>query len=219
MSNPSVGDKARYAAERVMEPILRRWFEIDLEPVNLDSNAENAAVDLSWALESAGLLLPIELVVPEERAPTQTKVGDQVDWRAMALRRAAAPPVGALRQAIATIEDSRQTHVEWIEYLAKYGNDLRPHEEIAGDTAHHREAVEQYEQVLSVLRAALASTEAPESPKRKVSYTSSDARPAPVGERVPEGWRVEWIDRWVTPAERRHVPILVPDTPHEGEPE
>ena len=92
MSNPSVGDKARYAAERVMEPILRRWFEIDLEPVDLDSNAENAAVDLSWALESAGLLLPIELVVPEERAPTQTKVGDQVDWRAMALRRAAAPP-------------------------------------------------------------------------------------------------------------------------------
>ena len=74
MSNPSVGDKARYAAERVMEPILRRWFEIDLEPVDLDSNAENAAVDLSWALESAGLLLPIELVVPEERAPTQTKV-------------------------------------------------------------------------------------------------------------------------------------------------
>lgn len=92
MSNPSVGDKARYAAERVMEPILRRWFEIDLEPVNLDSNAENAAVDLSWALESAGLLLPIELVVPEERAPTQTKVGDQVDWRAMALRRAAPAP-------------------------------------------------------------------------------------------------------------------------------
>ncbi len=92
MSNPSVGDKARYAAERVMEPILRRWFAIDLDPVDVERNAENAAVDLSWALESAGLLLPIELVVPEERAPTQTKVGDQVDWRAMALRRAAAPP-------------------------------------------------------------------------------------------------------------------------------
>ena len=78
MSNPSVGDKARYAAERVMQPILERWFTIDLEPVNLDSNAENAAVDLAWALDSAGLLLPIELVVPGkiagEQATMQAKV-------------------------------------------------------------------------------------------------------------------------------------------------
>ena len=42
----SRADDARYAAERVMEPILRRWLAIDLEPVNLWSNAENAAVDL-----------------------------------------------------------------------------------------------------------------------------------------------------------------------------
>jgi hypothetical protein len=58
-----MSDDARYAAERVMEPILRRWFAIDLEPVNLWSNAENAAVDLSYALEDAGLLLPIQLVI------------------------------------------------------------------------------------------------------------------------------------------------------------
>ena len=59
----SRADDARYAAERVMEPILRRWLAIDLEPVNLWSNAENAAVDLSYALEDAGLLLPIQLVI------------------------------------------------------------------------------------------------------------------------------------------------------------
>ena len=56
-------------------------------------------------------------------------------------------------EAIRIIEDSRRTHVEWIEYLAKFGDDLRPHEEIAGDTAHHREAVEKYDRVLAVLRA------------------------------------------------------------------
>lgn len=55
-------------------------------------------------------------------------------------------------EAIQIIEDSRQTHVEWIEYLAKFGDDLRPHEEIAGDAAHHQEAVEKYDRVLAVLR-------------------------------------------------------------------
>jgi len=189
-----------------MEPILRRWFAIDLDPVNLDSNAENAAVDLSWALESAGLLLPIELVVPEERAPTQTKVGDQVDWRAMALRRAAAPPRTErqedIARAIATIEDSRQTHVEWIDYLAKHGDDLRPHEEIAGDAGHHRETVEQYEQVLSVLRASAAPV--PEG--------------VPEDRIAPEGWRWKWCDCTRSEFGTEQHPVWFPDTPHgEGE--
>ncbi len=52
----SRADDARYAAERVMEPILRRWFAIDLDPVDAERNAENAAVDLSWHLENVGLL-------------------------------------------------------------------------------------------------------------------------------------------------------------------
>ena len=52
----SRADDARYAAERVMDPILRRWFAIDLDPVDAERNAENAAVDLSWHLENVGLL-------------------------------------------------------------------------------------------------------------------------------------------------------------------
>lgn len=57
-------------------------------------------------------------------------------------------------RAIAIIEDSRRTHVEWLVYLAKHGDDLRPYEEIAGDATHHREAVAGYDHVLEVLRSA-----------------------------------------------------------------
>ena len=46
----------KYEAEKVMDPILRRWFAIDLDPVDAERNAENAAVDLSWHMEEAGLL-------------------------------------------------------------------------------------------------------------------------------------------------------------------
>lgn len=46
----------KYEAEKVMDPILRRWFAIDLDPVDAERNAENAAVDLSWHLENVGLL-------------------------------------------------------------------------------------------------------------------------------------------------------------------
>ena len=48
----------KYEAEKVMDPILRRWFAIDLAPVDAERNAENAAVDLAWRLEGAGLLSP-----------------------------------------------------------------------------------------------------------------------------------------------------------------
>ena len=49
-------DGLKYEAEKVMDPILRRWFAIDLDPVDAERNAENAAVDLSWHLENVGLL-------------------------------------------------------------------------------------------------------------------------------------------------------------------
>lgn len=26
---------------------------------------------------------------------------------------------------------------------------------------------------------------------------------------IPQGWKLEWRDRWVTPSERRHEPHLV----------
>ena len=44
------------AAEKVMDPILRRWFAYDCAPHEVEHYAENAAVDLSWALQDAGLL-------------------------------------------------------------------------------------------------------------------------------------------------------------------
>jgi hypothetical protein len=46
------------AAEKVMDPILRRWFAYDCAPHEVGHYAENAAVDLSWALQNAGLLVP-----------------------------------------------------------------------------------------------------------------------------------------------------------------
>ncbi len=44
------------AAEKVMDPILRTWFAYDCAPHEVEHYAENAAVDLSWALQNAGLL-------------------------------------------------------------------------------------------------------------------------------------------------------------------
>lgn len=42
--------------EEVMVPILRTWFGYDCAPHEVEHYAENAAVDLSWALQDAGLL-------------------------------------------------------------------------------------------------------------------------------------------------------------------
>jgi hypothetical protein len=51
------------AAEAVMDPILRVWFGTDADGTEVhasiaENQAENAAIDLSWALEAAGLLAP-----------------------------------------------------------------------------------------------------------------------------------------------------------------
>jgi hypothetical protein len=74
-------------------------------------------------------------------------------------------PDSETAEAIAIIEGSRQTHVEWLDYLAKHGDDLRPHEEIAGDADHHREAIEKYDRVLAVLRRPPApDSERPDTP-------------------------------------------------------
>jgi hypothetical protein len=42
--------------EKVMVPILRTWFAYDCAPHEVGHYADNAAVDLSWALQDAGLL-------------------------------------------------------------------------------------------------------------------------------------------------------------------
>ena len=46
--------------EKVMVPILRTWFGYDCAPHDVEHYAENAAVDLSWKLEEAGLLGPFK---------------------------------------------------------------------------------------------------------------------------------------------------------------
>ena len=101
---------------------------------------------------------------------------------------------GEVATALKIIEDSRRTHVEWVDYLSKFGADLRPHEEIAGDAAHHREAVEGYDLVLRVLRS-LAAT------------------PLSEGEAVPEGWTVEWRNEYRKGEFWGRHPILVPSPP------
>jgi hypothetical protein len=52
-------------------------------------------------------------------------------------------------QARAIVESSRQTHIEWIDHLEKCPD--CPDARIAGDVAHHREAIEGYDFVLEVL--------------------------------------------------------------------
>ena len=80
---------------------------------------------------------------------------------------------GEVATALKIIEDSRRTHVEWVDYLSKFGADLRPHEEIAGDAAHHREAVEKYDRVLALLRRLPApDSERPEQQWWDTGHTS-----------------------------------------------
>ena len=83
-------------------------------------------------------------------------------------------------------------------------------------------------QIAKETLAALASTEAPG--EGTGWWCTEDCGcpcgdPAPVGERVPEGWHIEW--RWERgPTVNEvvygtfdpvNVPVLVPDTPYEGE--
>lgn len=53
-------------------------------------------------------------------------------------------------RAIAIVEDSRRTHVEWLAHLGEHPG--CPDAEIAGDENHHREAVANYDHVLIVLK-------------------------------------------------------------------
>jgi len=57
-----------------------------------------------------------------------------------------------VNKAIATIEDSRRTHVEWRDWLNKYPNDQRA--VTAGDAQHHIRCIAEYDHVLKVLRKA-----------------------------------------------------------------
>lgn len=57
-------------------------------------------------------------------------------------------------KAIRSIEESRQSHVDWIEYLDRYPKRERTQGKLAGDRRHHRLWVRRYNQVLRVLKGA-----------------------------------------------------------------
>jgi hypothetical protein len=62
-----------------------------------------------------------------------------------------------IAKAIAIIEDSRRTHVEWAEWQ-EATPDWQAHVEPTspGEPEHHRRAIADYDHVLSVLRASEA---------------------------------------------------------------
>lgn len=65
-----------------------------------------------------------------------------------------------VQRAIETIESSRKTHVDWIEYLALEDIDpqeLVPMVTVAGSAEHHAECVAGYDNVLRVLRGLVTS--------------------------------------------------------------
>ena len=62
-------------------------------------------------------------------------------------------PIRELAEAIATIEFSRQTHVEWAAHLRQHP-EQRPG--AIGDAEYHERAVAEYDNVLAVLRGRVA---------------------------------------------------------------
>ncbi len=62
-----------------------------------------------------------------------------------------------IAKAIAIIEDSRSTHVEWVESLQR--NPLRAEDGYVGDIDHHRRCIADYDHVLAVLRAFASDPE------------------------------------------------------------
>lgn len=58
---------------------------------------------------------------------------------------------GDVDRAIETIEFSRQTHVEWRDWLNKNPND--PRTPAVGDSKHHQDCIVGYDNVLTILRS------------------------------------------------------------------
>lgn len=62
-------------------------------------------------------------------------------------------PSKSIATSIRSIEDCRQTHVDWIEWYKAHPKQERIKGKVAGDVKHHRLWVRRYNQVLRVLRA------------------------------------------------------------------
>lgn len=74
-------------------------------------------------------------------------------------RQAVEPPTpDEIRLAIARIEESRSTHVEWAEFQAAHPDDWMNlvDRSSPGGPEHHHRAIVEYDQVLDVLRRFLS---------------------------------------------------------------
>lgn len=61
-------------------------------------------------------------------------------------------------RAIAMIEESRSTHVDWIDHPEDCDAcRAATAQQLVGDPEHHRRCVEKYDHVLAVLRSVLAT--------------------------------------------------------------
>lgn len=68
-----------------------------------------------------------------------------------------APTRAEIEQAIATIEHSRGTHVEWAAFVRDFPDEAakpspRAVADVAGDLKHHEDCIDGYDHVLAVLR-------------------------------------------------------------------
>lgn len=121
------------------------------------------------------------------------------------LAAAPAAPEGRKR-AIAIVEDSRRTHVEWVDYLDQWGGDLRPMEEVAGDIDHHREAVANYDHVLEVLRSPAPAAAVDPPPAQQLSEALAENEAMKETLRAMSARGCEWvsescINQWPEPGD------------------
>ena len=90
---------------------------------------------------------------PSEARLAETDAGPRSESRSVASGGWQGGPSGDIQRAIAIIEDSRQTHVNWAEWRRK-GNGTDTDHEMIGDLEWHEAAIRDYDHVLAVLRAS-----------------------------------------------------------------
>ncbi len=106
-----------------------------------------------WSPDTDRMVDPLD--DPEIRAAVRHCLNDM--WHAAEQHDPGGPAVSGrptpedVTKAIAIIEDSRRTHVEWAEWLER--SPLRREDGHVGDLDHHRRCIADYDHVLAVLRA------------------------------------------------------------------
>lgn len=91
------------------------------------------------------------------------------------------PQPEAVVEAIGVVENSRATHVEWVEHLGAHVD--CPDAEVAGSAEEHLATIAGYDKVLSVLRAVLGDPRE----ERECDVTPECGVPADVRITTPEG--------------------------------